>query len=262
MASIAQAVTTAVSAPAKGSEAEAGPQQTAVPPQDSVSSRPRDTVNLTETGSRNVSVPALPSAQNHSSAFQAAYFPPSNAPEAQLRSSNTANTAASALQSSSRAAQAATAAASASSSSALSATQSANLSAASQAKLQQLNQILQGLGINPDQISFSARIALLPLINDPAAIEQYVQGLPAQTAVLNPATQVLAPASSSQPSTATAPPSSNPAAATFSVPGATSSAASNERPTNGFDSAQPPSKNLPPAAQPSGGTGQKVNISV
>ncbi len=48
--------------------------------------------------------------------------------------------------------------------------------------------MLQRLGINPDQISFSARIALLPLVNDPAAIEQYVQGLPAKTAVLNPAT--------------------------------------------------------------------------
>jgi hypothetical protein len=66
--------------------------------------------------------------------------------------------------------------------------QTSPLGAASQAKLQKLDQELQQMGINPAQVSFAARIALLPLINDPAAIQQYVQGLPAQSAVLNPAT--------------------------------------------------------------------------
>jgi hypothetical protein len=252
MASIAQALSTVVSASTNASDADSATPQTAVPSQDSVPSRPHDTVDLTETGSRNVSVPALRAARNQPPAFQVAYFPPSGAPGA----------AASALQNSNPTAQVASAAASAASSSPLSPTQSANLSAASQAKLQQLNQILQGLGINPDQISFSARIALLPLVNDPAAIEQYVQGLPAQTAVLNPATQVLAPASSSRPSTATAAPSSHPAVTTLSVARATSFATPNERPTISSNSTQLSSENIPPAAQPSAAPGLKVNISV
>ncbi len=53
-------------------------------------------------------------------------------------------------------------------------------SAAAQARLQKLNQVLENLGINPEQISYSERVSLLPLTNDPAALEQVVQGLQTQ----------------------------------------------------------------------------------
>lgn len=204
MASIAQAVSTSGvtalnspdSAPGNASQAAAGRTE-------GVDRRTQDTVDLTETGGRNV--PLTQPAPKASAAFQVAYFPPSQSESAQGRAANpikakdAAVAETPAITGSSHTPQTAEAAAQATlnkavtGSTALSAPVAkqpapAQLSPASQAKLEQLNQLLQRLGINPNQISFAARIALLPMVNDPAAIQQFVQGLPTQTAVLNPAT--------------------------------------------------------------------------
>ena len=125
------------------------------------------------------------------------------------------------------------------------------------------------MGINPAQVSFAARIALLPLINDPAAIQQYVQGLPVQSAVLNPATS-----------------QSNPTVALVTQTGASGAAGANigssasrgDAGTDNFRSANslsvsnestslnPASAAFAPSAGGAAGaldaTGQKVNISV
>jgi hypothetical protein len=196
MASIAQAVATAAFSAANRTNIDTSqipsPAQAGAAVGDGILGRPQDTVNLTETGGRVVSV----GSQNGKvqTAFQVAYFPPSSAPNAQARAKNEGNQAA-AAQTNNPTAQVANAATAADSSSANAlSSQTAVLSTSSQAKLQQLNQILQQMGINPNQISFADRIALLPLVNDPAAIQQYVQGLPTDSAVLNPATsQVVAP---------------------------------------------------------------------
>lgn len=195
MASIAQAVTTSsVSGAANSSNTDTSTVQPAPPSVDGVPSRAQDTVNLTETGGRLTSV-ALHNGKGPSP-FQVAYFPPSGAPGAEAQPTHETSQAAAAATNSPTAqvANAAKTAAASSSNSTSVVTQGSMLSSASQAKLQQLNQILQQLGINPTQISFADRIALLPLVNDPAAIQQYVQGLPSGAAVLNPATsRVLAP---------------------------------------------------------------------
>jgi hypothetical protein len=208
MATIAQAVT--VSIPGAANPAGADPVAVApatlpVPESVGKASRAQDTVNLTETGGRNVAV-AAPNGKAAVPAFQVAYFPPSSAPRAKASGTQTnsaqaaaavpaqtnnptaqvANAAAQEATSTSSSSAGSSAGAGANSSAA--ASQTSPLSAASQAKLQKLDQELQQMGINPAQVSFAARIALLPLINDPAAIQQYVQGLPAQSAVLNPAT--------------------------------------------------------------------------
>ncbi|MFZ0521491.1 MAG: hypothetical protein WAL95_10740 [Candidatus Acidiferrales bacterium] len=48
--------------------------------------------------------------------------------------------------------------------------------AAPQETLQQLDQELQRLGINPQDISLLNRMSLLPWVNDPVALRQFVQG--------------------------------------------------------------------------------------
>jgi hypothetical protein len=267
MASIAQAVTTSISGAANQPNADqAAVASPALPVPEGGAARPLDTVNLTETGGRNVSVSSQ--ASKPAAAFQVTYFPPSSAPGAKTadtQSSAAQPAAAVPAQTNNPTAQVANAAAqaaatsNASSSSAAAngaaASQTSPLSAASQAKLQKLDQVLQQLGINPAQVSFADRIALLPLVNDPAAIQQYIQGLPTQTAVLNPATsQVLAPSLTGQPG------ASQSAAA---VAGAASSSA----PTaNGklasSNSTSPSTAQLAAAAHSSDTTGQKVNISV
>jgi hypothetical protein len=205
MGSIAQAVSTSgVAASNSPDTAPGNATPAAAGRTEDVHRRTQDTVDLTETGGRNV--PLTQPGPRASAAFQIAYFPPSQSGAAQGQTANPikAKDAASAetpsVTGSSHTAQAARASAqttlnksvtgSVPPSNAVAAKQSAavQLSSASQAKLEQLNQLLQRLGINPNQISFAARIALLPMVNDPAAIQQFVQGLPAQTAVLNPAT--------------------------------------------------------------------------
>ena len=200
MATMAQAVTTSVS-PATN-QREADPAATAVAPVAALgsdTSRSQDTVNLTETGGRNVSI----AGQNGKPqpAFQVTYFPPTVAQgaAAQPTAAVLAPANGPTTQGTNAALAAATASGPTNTAVAAATPQASLLSAASQAKLQQLDQVLQRLGINPTQISFAERIALLPLVNDPAAIQQYVQGLPTETAVLNPATsQVLAPAVTAQ----------------------------------------------------------------
>jgi hypothetical protein len=151
--------------------------------------------------------------------------------------------------------------------------QNSPLSAASQAKLAQLDQALQRMGINPTQISFADRIALLPLVNDPAAIQQYIQGLPTETAVLSPATsQVLAPTVVSQSggtqtgASSVAGSASGSAASTGQISSA--SPADGASPTNGSAATafQPGTTSfvaaVAVATRASDATGQKVNISV
>lgn len=205
MGSIAQAVSTSgLTAPNSPDTAPGNATPAAAGRTEDVDRRMQDTVDLTETGGRNV--PLTQPGPKAPAAFQIAYFPPSQPGAAQGHTANpikakdasTAETAA--VTGSSHTAQATSASAqttlnksftgSVTPSNAVAAKQSATvqLSSASQAKLEQLNQLLQRLGINPNQISFAARIALLPMVNDPAAIQQFVQGLPTQTAVLNPAT--------------------------------------------------------------------------
>jgi hypothetical protein len=223
MASSAQAVTSSISGATNQSGADPGAVASASLPAPTASgapSRPQDTVNLTETGGRNVAVGT--GSGKPQAAFQVAYFPPSSAPGTKVAGAESAETQASgaaaatpaAVKPNNPTAQVANAAAAAAANSGgaaqanagtgsgvtSSSSPSAPLSAASQAKLQKLDEVLQQLGINPAQISFADRIALLPLANDPAALQQYIQGLPTQTAVLNPATsQVLAPSLGSQP---------------------------------------------------------------
>jgi hypothetical protein len=133
--------------------------------------------------------------------------------------------------------------------------------------LQQLNQILQQLGVNPNQISFADRIALLPLLNDPAAIQQYIQGLPTGAAVLSPATsQMLAPSPSPR-STSPSPDfasGSHPLSslgANANQPGQNSANSANQ--SSGVAAASKPSPIASPdlSTQPEP-TGNKVNISV
>lgn len=265
MASIAQAVSTAASVPATSTGSDAAAPQSTAANQDSAPMRQQDTVNLTETGSRNR--PARSSAKNQSEEFQLAYFPPKSSPDAQVHHSVARYGPASAMQNTNPGDQMAITARSAASSSMssgtssgspASASQTANLSAASQAKLQQLNQVLQRLGINPDQISFSARIALLPLVNDPAAIEQYVQGLPTKTAVLNPATsQAVAATAATQAFNSNASARST----LVSIGPAPSAVASNGAPASS-NSAQVTLVPIAPGVQPSSTIGHKVNISV
>jgi hypothetical protein len=216
MASITQAVATSI----PGAANQGGSDSVAVTPATlpaalpvSEANSPQDTVNLTETGARNLSVAAQ--SGKPQAAFKATYFPPSSAPGtkvARASSDTTQSTVVAPAETNNPTAEMANAAAagdgtSASTAAGLAArsgatsspSQNSPLSAASQAKLAQLDQVLQQMGINPTQISFADRIALLPLVNDPAAIQQYIQGLPTQTAVLSPATsKVLAPAVVSQ----------------------------------------------------------------
>jgi hypothetical protein len=248
MSSIAHALATSVfGAPnSRNPGADPAASQASPPVTDGAPARPQDTVDLTETGSRNVSA-ASPTGkpQTH---FQVAYFPPSNAPGTQTTPNiGTQNSA----QTNNPTAQVAsvTAAALANSSAAnsrLAGAQASDLSAASQAKLQQLNEILQQLGVNPNQISFADRIALLPLVNDPAAIQQYIQGLPTQTAVvLNPATSpILAPSQ-----------------ATLSNPQPSPSTTAASQPSSQAP-ASPTSITPLPLKPQTETTGQKVNISV
>jgi hypothetical protein len=237
MASIAQAVATAAFSAANRTNTDTSqipsPAQAEAAVGDGIPGRPQDTVNLTETGGRVVSV----GSQNGKgkTAFQVAYFPPSSAPTAQARMTNEGSQAA-AAQTNDPTAQVANAAAAADSSSAnVLSSQTAVLSTSSQAKLQQLNQILQQMGINPNQISFADRIALLPLVNDPAAIQQYVQGLPTDSAVLNPATlQVVAPSLLSEhvpPTAASSNANADSTTAAESAASATSQSAANSTPT-------------------------------
>jgi hypothetical protein len=135
-------------------------------------------------------------------AFQVAYFPPSSAPgtkDALAQGGTTQFTGAAATPAATNN-PTAQASAGAGLGPTLASSQNSPLSAASQAKLQKLDQVPQQLGINPVLISLADRIALLPLENGPAAIRQYIQGLPTQTAVWNPATsQILAPSLAGQP---------------------------------------------------------------
>jgi hypothetical protein len=205
MGSIAQAVSTSgVTAPNSPDTAAGNVTQAIANRPDGLAHASQDTVDLTETGSRNVPL-NFPGAKA-SAAFQVTYFPPSEArnaeghPANQAKAEDIAVAQTAPVAGSSPQAQAVNAGAqttlkrSFTGNSGTPSTPNAKqptpapLSPASQAKLEQLNQLLQRLGINPNQISFAARIALLPMVNDPAAIQQFVQGLPTQTAVLNPAT--------------------------------------------------------------------------
>ena len=270
MASMAQAVTTSVS-PATNQRG-ADPAATAVAPVAALgsdTSRSQDTVNLTETGGRNVSI----AGQNGKPqpAFQVTYFPPTVAQgaAAQPTAAVLAPANGPTTQGTNAALAAATASGPTNTAVAAATPQASLLSAASQAKLQQLDQVLQRLGINPTQISFAERIALLPLVNDPAAIQQYVQGLPTETAVLNPATsQVLAPAVTAQQNAPTASQAQATGSAAVSV-GTTSGAsgganlASAESGSTAFNpGATSVSAAAAGAARSLDATGQKVNISV
>jgi hypothetical protein len=237
MASIAQAVSTSVASITNSPNAEPTiPQSTNGHP-DLAAPLTRDTVDLTETGSRNV-----PSSQVSGKipfAFQVTYFPPSSSPNAHSQGPIATNAASAAALAASLTQQSAT-----------------NLSAASQAKLEQLDQVLQRLGINPAQISFADRIALLPLVNDPQAIQQFVQGLPQQTAVLSPATsQVSAPTTKGDQ---TASSSTSPALATAGTTLAPSAASNAQTGSNGASSVDLAHS----AARTSVRNGQNVNISV
>jgi hypothetical protein len=79
MASIAQAVTTSISGaanPSGGDPATAAPATLPVPTSEGGVSRPQDTVNLTETGGRNV--PVVAQGAKPQPAFQVTYFPPTS----------------------------------------------------------------------------------------------------------------------------------------------------------------------------------------
>jgi hypothetical protein len=277
MASIAQAVTTSIHV----GPTQTGAEQAALAPAtaaltDGAGTRAPDTVNLTETGGRNVSIASQ--SGRPQPAFQVAYFPPSSAPGAKPTSATPLSIAAQSAtavpaQTNNPTAQVANAAAQAAAISSnstgaangsTSPSQASLLSAASQAKLQQLDQVLQQLGINPAQVSFAERIALLPLVNDPAAIQQYIQGLPTQTAVLNPATsQVLAPSLVNQQNAPTATQVSAAAATGLGAPSGGSSkgiAATSADVPPTFNPSFTPTDGA--AAQSADTTGQKVNISV
>jgi hypothetical protein len=150
------------------------------------------------------------------------------------------------------------------------ASQASLLSAASQAKLQRLDEVLQQLGINPTQISFAERFALLPLVNDPAAIQQYGQGLPTQTAVLSPATsQVPAPSLVDQQNAPTTAQTGAivSAAARGGAPSSASGEVNSASGRSGATTLNPATASFSAAAAgaahgSSGTTGQKVNISV
>jgi hypothetical protein len=291
MASIAHAAATSISGAANqgGSDSVAVTAATlpvAVPV--SAANRPQDTVNLTETGARNVAVAAQ--SGKRQSAFQATYFPPSSAPGTKVAHASggatqstvvTAETNNPTAQVANAAAEAAGGATSAITAAGLAArsggtsspSQNSLLSAASQAKLAQLDQVLQQMGINPTQISFADRIALLPLVNDPAAIQQYIQGLPTQTAVLSPATsQVLAPAVVSPSGTTQTGASSVAGSASGSAAStaqfSSASTGGGASPANGSAAAafQPGTSSfvgaVTGATRGSDTTGQKVNISV
>ena len=268
MASIAQAVSTSVAGTTNSPNPEPAVQPSANGQPDVSPFRTHDTVDLTETGSRNVSL-GQPGSKA-AAAFQVAYFPPSSSPDAHFHSSD-ATSPSVGVRGSSPTAQVANAASQATHNASVTGTTAAtkassltkqsatNLSSASKAKLEQLDQVLQRLGINPTQISFADRIALLPLVNDPQAVQQFVQGLPQQTAVLNPATSQI-----SAPSIATNQTSSTPALANA----ATSAANANSSASISSTAVQTgPSGSLPvepahPSARPSERNGQNVNISV
>ena len=277
MGSIAQAVSTSVASATNSPNTEPAATQAANGPADVTPFRAHDTVDLTETGSRNVSL-GQPGA-NVAAAFQVAYFPPSSSPDARLHGSNSTNAAQAAVspavgvRGSSPTAQVASAAAQATHNASVTGAsgitkgasltrQSAtNLSPASQAKLAQLNQVLQRLGINPSQISFADRIALLPLVNDPQAVQQFVQGLPQQTAVLNPATsQVSAPSIISNQTSSS--PSSENATSPASTSVAAALAASASTTVQIGPSGSLPAEPAHPSSRSNERTGQNVNISV
>ncbi len=270
MASMAQAVTTSIS-PAtnqRGADPPAAVAPMATPGSDT--SRSQDTVNLTETGGRNVSI----AGQNGKPqpAFQVTYFPPivAQGAAAQPAAAVLAPANGPTTQGANAAPAAATTSGPTNTAVAAATPQASLLSAASQAKLQQLDQVLQRLGINPTQISFAERIALLPLVNDPAAIQQYVQGLPTQTAVLNPATsQVLAPAGAAQqnaPTASQARATGSAAAVSVGTTSGASGGANLASAGSGSTAFNPGATSVSAAAagaaRSSDGTGQKVNISV
>jgi hypothetical protein len=273
MASIAQAVTTSISGAANqsgGDPATVAPATLPVPTSEGGVSRPQDTVNLTETGGRHV--PVVAQGAKLQPTFQVTYFPPTS-----VQGAASQPAAAVPVQTNNPTAPVASAAAAATnpgtvnaSGAGITAYQASLLSAASQAKLQQLDEVLQQLGINPTQIIFAERIALLPLVNDPAAIQQYVQGLPTQTAVLSPATsQVLAPSLVNQqnvPTTAQTGATLS-AAASGGAPSSASSGANSASGGSGTATLNPATTSLSlPAAGAARGssdaTGQKINISV
>jgi hypothetical protein len=132
----------------------------------------QDAVDLTETGIRGVVLPNQ-TIQPRNSGF-ASQFPPvsANAPAVPGSKANgqLSSTTAPAVNVSG-------AANATGSGSAAAAARAPIPSAAAEARLQKLNQVLENLGINPEQISYSERVSLLPLTNDPGALEQVVQGL-------------------------------------------------------------------------------------
>jgi hypothetical protein len=279
MGTIAQAVSTSVAGATNSPNSEPAAQQTASAPADVAPVRTQDTVNITETGSRNVAV-GVPGTKG--TAFQVAYFPASASPDARLHDSNATHAAQAAVSPASRIAglsstsQSANAAVQAITNKSVAGTSTAgatsrapsspSLSAASQAKLQQLNQVLQRLGINPNQISFADRLSLLPLVNDPQAIQQAISGISAQSNVLNPVTaEPPSSATAAQQNSATTSlasiseaamnsnsPSSASVAATSSTASAVQTGPSGSVPVEAAHS----------SARPTERNGQNVNISV
>ena len=280
MGSIAQGVSTSAISATNSPNTEPATAQQAANSQPEVSPfHTHDTVNLTETGSRNVFFDLL--GTSASAAFQVAYSPSSKLSGAQVSGSNSTSASQSAVRpvgvsgSASPAAQLASTAAQATANASVTGTSAAakesaltqqsatSLSPASQAKLAQLNQVLQSLGINPAQISFADRLALLPLVNDPQALQQFVQGLPQHTAVLNPATsQVSAPSLTSAQTSQSPSIASNVATSTQDPTLTSASATAANVPATSSAPAQIGGEPVHTSARTHDRIGRNVNISV